>query len=989
VRALLPAPARQESSPQLRARTLAFTRFVDGYYQAIRTLSRGRMTLGLTDALFKEFHALLNLLREIERGSAGLENGLKLLEAPTRKKIADLHFRDRGSRINKFRVKYLGANRRLRLSPEYPVPKALSLALTESQGVGGFDPTRPTLNSLLHAMRREAETFQAEPGEAQGTRALRLNGSSLRFIDLSPRPLASGPEAMDLHLGAVLDGIRELVSPRAAVEPIHGTLVLHDGQADVHLLGDGHNALLRFRLADPSEGGLLHFEYAEEGAAPGNRLRLRFIGQVLRGLDLPAEVMDGRYLRLRLARGSGLVSRQQVERAVPLLLRAISRTNGMNRTLQRASRWWPGRSSADQLARTFLAEGGLQLSAGEPAALGRREGGLPPPGAEQPRLSEGDATARRSHDGLRFLVHPPALAQFLPEGYPAKALPALARTLSRAGLASEGLAALASAERAAAFRKAVLEQARLAAAEVNALGAKPVVDLTRRVIALEDLGSRLEDLRLLLRWISDPSAADVTDGQLSWELHMVLKEQSVHGRALVQRAAARVGRTASHWGGRTLYVPMEGGHVVAFKFAKLSGKARSEVRNMRLARRFGLNAPVPLCLDGDHAFSSLKLPISVWEGRPYLGDHCLPYLVPRELAGDYLLYLGDPLPDAGAGGNPAGRIRETALQAIRDMLVLAANGYSHGSLAPISHSDTPWSWDYWRWSESVISPLRFGPSEINNRNAGLSYANIRLSGLADWEHLATGLNPVPQALTEWALLVARGAYRNGLSERQTVDILTEGLRLHAAGSGLERRYALDWAKADRGLSSFVRRFDLLHGLVDRLLPRSIVRLVNNDLGARSAAFAAESEPLIMQGWFVHPLVMDVIWPYAQALCGRRPLGAEQLAWRERQATQDKPQRVIWEAFIAHMPCDLAMAAVAGAGALAWDAAHPQGLASAWSLAEFHLSYSPFLLRLTRAAIASKRLRDRRLQAYWVQERPGGSVPEAAMTAGSGSLGQRS
>jgi hypothetical protein len=392
---------------------------------------------------------------------------------------------------------------------------------------------------------------------------------------------------------------------------------------------------------------------------------------------------------------------------------------------------------------------------------------------------------------------------------------------------------------------------------------------------------------------------------------------------------------------------------------------------MRLARRFGLNTPVPLSVDGDHAFSSLKLPISVWEGRPYLGDHCLPYLVPKELAGDYLLYLGEPLPDAAARGNRAGRIRETALQAIRDMLVLAVNGYSHGSLAPISHSDTPWTWDYWRWSESIISPLRFGPSEINNRNGGLSYANIRLLGLADWEHLAPGLDPVPQALTEWALLVARGAYRNGLNERQTVDILTEGLRLHAAGSGLERRYALDWAKASRGLSSFIRRFDLLHGLVDYLLPRSIVRLVNNDFGARSAAFAAEGEPLIMQGWFVHPLVMDVIWPYAQGLSGRRPLGAEQLAWRERQVTQDKPQRVIREVFIKHMPRDLALAAIAGTGALAWYAASTLGLASAWSLAGYHLVYSPFLFRLTRAAIASKRLRDRRLQAYWVQERPAG------------------
>ena len=73
---------------------------------------------------------------------------------------------------------------------------------------------------------------------------------------------------------------------------------------------------------------------------------------------------------------------------------------------------------------------------------------------------------------------------------------------------------------------------------------------------------------------------------------------------------------------------------------------------------------------------------------------------------------------------------EAALRSVDQLAALAELGLGHESLAPLSHSEARWRWNYFRWDN-----LRFGPSAIHNWLEALKYPNLRLSGLADFGHI--------------------------------------------------------------------------------------------------------------------------------------------------------------------------------------------------------------------------------------------------------------
>lgn len=155
--------------------------------------------------------------------------------------------------------------------------------------------------------------------------------------------------------------------------------------------------------------------------------------------------------------------------------------------------------------------------------------------------------------------------------------------------------------------------------------------------------------------------------------------------------------------------------------------------------------------------------------------------------------------------------------------------------------------------------------------------------MADFEHIIKTKNRSPnsfinkydqndtdiigQNLTEWALLVIRSGIENGLKLAETARILAQGIKRHAANQLSSGTYELDLAKMTKSLHYTARWFYMFH-FVAAILPRSITPILNIFSSPNLAI--PKDELLVMPGEVMYPLIMNVIWPYTEALRGLSP-----------------------------------------------------------------------------------------------------------------------
>ncbi|HAM34882.1 MAG TPA: hypothetical protein DEB40_04775 [Elusimicrobia bacterium] len=341
-------------------------------------------------------------------------------------------------------------------------------------------------------------------------------------------------------------------------------------------------------------------------------------------------------------------------------------------------------------------------------------------------------------------------------------------------------------------------------------------------------------------------------------------------RTLVTRSVTALENADSvKWQGRTALIALPEGNVLALKFSHGADRSplHQEGRLMKKAARFGLDAPLALPAgDGFYPWPLQKESAQKIKDRTS-GAFFLPYLLRKDLASDYTSYLGDAL-------SPAGLTRKmkkiiigrAALKGIDDIVLLRKNGYIHESLAPLSHSEEHWDWRYWREALG-----RFGPSSIHDWKSALSYANLRLFGLADWEHLAlldkdTAASRLGQNLTEWSLVVMLAGARNNLRQKETAEILARGILSHASQS-LPRQAlgSIDMDALNKNIRKSVGKFYRFY-LLASALPDWLTRAINGSLNIYRPI--PRGEALSLPGWTIHQLVMSVVKPYIEALGGK-------------------------------------------------------------------------------------------------------------------------
>jgi hypothetical protein len=259
------------------------------------------------------------------------------------------------------------------------------------------------------------------------------------------------------------------------------------------------------------------------------------------------------------------------------------------------------------------------------------------------------------------------------------------------------------------------------------------------------------------------------------------------------------------WAGRTADIPLENGAVLSFKKHAAVQDAEQEGKKISKAGTYGIEAPIALArakgYSRDISDRDVDLPAAV-KKRQDLGSSYLPYLKPASLAKDYEAYLNDELPNTLSRSEKAAIIEKAADKAVDHMLLLYQNGQAHSTLMPISHHGAHWEWDFWRWNPPFLGGLRHGPSFINDWKKSFFFPNLRLSGMADFEHIqsldkfrVTHNHPdqggevlhdsystaLGQNLTEIAFILLHSGNRNRLSHEQTAAIIFNSFSRYLTG----------------------------------------------------------------------------------------------------------------------------------------------------------------------------------------------------------------
>jgi len=437
------------------------------------------------------------------------------------------------------------------------------------------------------------------------------------------------------------------------------------------------------------------------------------------------------------------------------------------------------------------------------------------------------------------------------------ALPALKRALDRTALTPEAAGRMAPEEQAEAIRSAIRASAERVLEEEVA-SAPTTANLTEAIRKAVDLRAKIRDLRLVQLLLPEKKREAFLEGFGRTEATLSGRIQEMSTQLVRPRIKDIFSSGEAEWMGRTAVIQLENGAALAFKKMHNPKDFERELASMEQVRQWGVEAPIPL-LQEDGEIGG-RFP-----GETSTEFHFVPYLIPTGLAKDFKAYLDDALPAGLSRREKFEKIEAATFRAVDHMLLLLDNGHAHETLMPLSHSDDHWEWDYWRWVMPVLGGMRWGPTFISEWRKAFQYPNLRLSGLADYEHVQPlkhfirehdnydhgrvrhdiYSSALGQNLSELGLVLLHSGAVNRLSNAETARIIWEGLRRYSEGLlPTEALGSLNEERFLRALRSASRRFRLVQAL----------RIVT------------------MPGWAVQPLILNGVKPVVEALRAHEAAG---------------------------------------------------------------------------------------------------------------------
>ncbi|MCQ9207022.1 MAG: hypothetical protein NG740_03985, partial [Omnitrophica bacterium] len=234
------------------------------------------------------------------------------------------------------------------------------------------------------------------------------------------------------------------------------------------------------------------------------------------------------------------------------------------------------------------------------------------------------------------------------------------------------------------------------------------------------------------------------------------------------------------WANRTAKVKLNNTYILGIKClqdGEDEAALEHEVRMMEELKLHGIDVPVPIrARRGSYVFTHEgALPHAPPEANIKDLGHRTHKYIAYIAHKDYFVYPEDikTLED----------MQRLAKNSITQLAQIHRAGYVHTSLSPLTHDVSTRRQFLWNFV-----PL----GAVRNLAIAISFANIRLSGLADFAH-ARRVKPqdylyfeIGSALTEWAIAVtAHSCMIPGIQDEQMVDTLTSGFNDYLQISGID------------------------------------------------------------------------------------------------------------------------------------------------------------------------------------------------------------
>ncbi|MBI4056197.1 MAG: HEAT repeat domain-containing protein [Elusimicrobia bacterium] len=236
------------------------------------------------------------------------------------------------------------------LQDRAPLPKEVARRVTELEPNQNSLSGIRNLHTLINYIHQKSFTALTRvTGTAKADGSMQIGGRGISFTNLSTERL--------VEKGRLANPLLRLLATRNIPS---GRAILKDDQLWYHAKLGQHSVEVHIKLAEPDEGGLLQVRYSEGGHDNGNQLRLVYVAEVLKLLGAPVETQGNQFLNSSWDKDHGLLSRSQLEKALPRFLSALTQTGNLDWALQRIEideGFDRAREVARAMAATHIAQG--------------------------------------------------------------------------------------------------------------------------------------------------------------------------------------------------------------------------------------------------------------------------------------------------------------------------------------------------------------------------------------------------------------------------------------------------------------------------------------------------------------------------------------------------------------------------------------------------------------------------------------------------------
>ncbi|MFC1807001.1 PEP/pyruvate-binding domain-containing protein [Candidatus Omnitrophota bacterium] len=160
---------------------------------------------------------------------------------------------------------------------------------------------------------------------ANATTEISVYGKSHSIIDISSTPIIRSGRVSSPLFANLLNAFDHRQS-----RSISSALIINDDLLIGHFNLGLHKAQMQAKVAPPDEGGMISIRYQEWGTGSGNRARLAFLEAVMQGLGLHTDIIEGKYMDIRIDKDHNASTMEYISEKIPEVVKALYYTRDLD-----------------------------------------------------------------------------------------------------------------------------------------------------------------------------------------------------------------------------------------------------------------------------------------------------------------------------------------------------------------------------------------------------------------------------------------------------------------------------------------------------------------------------------------------------------------------------------------------------------------------------------------------------------------------------------